>query len=157
MASIKKKTLLRYLFRLPVYLYHWRLGWILGHRFLLLTHFGRRTGLRRETVLEIVDLRPGPEAVVVSGFGLNSDWLRNIEARGGEEVVIGSEHFCATHRFLAEEEAATVMRDYEHRNRFMAPVVRWVLSRLLGWNYGGSDADRQRLVRQLPIIAFRPT
>ena len=43
---------LRQLFRAPVYLYRWNFGWMLGHRFLLLIHIGRRIGLRRHTVLE---------------------------------------------------------------------------------------------------------
>jgi hypothetical protein len=31
---------LRSVFRLPVYLYRWKLGWGLGHRFLLILHKG---------------------------------------------------------------------------------------------------------------------
>jgi hypothetical protein len=31
-----------------------------------------------------------------------------------------------------------------------------VLSRLLGWRYRGSDEDCRRLVRQLPLLVFRP-
>ncbi len=157
MVAIKKKRLLWYLFRAPAYLYRWRLGWMLGHRILLLTHIGRRTGLRRQTVLEVVEYRKqGPEVVVVNGFGRNSDWVLNIEAKHGEEVTVGTQHFIAAHRFLAEEEAMSVMQGYEHRNRFIAPIVRCGLSWLLGWQYRGSESDRQRLVRQLPFIAFRP-
>jgi deazaflavin-dependent oxidoreductase (nitroreductase family) len=157
MTSIRKKSALWYFFRAPVYLYRWRLGWLLGHRCLLLTHVGRRTGLRRHTVLEVVEYREqGPEVVVVNGFGPDSDWLRNIEAKSGEEVTVGSQQFVASHRFLGTEEAARVIQGYEHRNRFIAPIVRWGLSWLLGWRYRGSDADRLRLVRQLPLIAFRP-
>lgn len=156
-VTIKKHGMLRRLFHLPVYLYRWRLGWLLGHRLLLLTHLGRRTGLRRQTVLEVVQYRSdGPEVVVVNGFGRDSDWVRNIEARPGEEVTVGRRHFAASHRFLDEEEAAGVMRDYERRNRFIAPIVRRGLSWLLGWPYSGSEVDRRRLVRQLPLIAFRP-
>jgi len=157
MASVRENTLMWYLFRGPIYLYRWHLGWILGHRCLLLTHIGRRTGLRRRTVLEIVEYRPkGPEVVVVNGFGRESDWVRNIQAKGGEEVTVGLQHFRASHRFLEEHEAVEVMRHYERRNRFIAPVVRRGLSWILGWEYHGSDADRCRLVRQLPLIAFRP-
>ena len=156
MTSIQKRSALWYFFRAPVYLYHLRLGWLLDNRCLLLTHIGRRTGLRRETVLEVVDRKDGPEVVVVSGFGPNSDWLRNIEAKPGEEVTVGSQHFVASHRFLGEEEAMRVIQGYEHRNRFIAPIVRRGFSWLLGWRYGGSDADRRQLVRQLPLIAFRP-
>ena len=57
MVEIRKKSAMWYLFRAPVYLYRWHLGWMLGHRLLLLTHIGRRTGLRRQTVLEVVELR----------------------------------------------------------------------------------------------------
>jgi hypothetical protein len=70
-------------------------------------------------------------------------------------VVIGSRRFVATYRVLGEGEAVNVVRGYEQRNRFMAPILRSVLSRLLGWRYHGSEPDRRRLVAQLPLIAFR--
>ncbi|HEX3413706.1 MAG TPA: nitroreductase family deazaflavin-dependent oxidoreductase [Stellaceae bacterium] len=148
---------LRRLFRAPVCLYRWNLGWLLGQRFLLLIHIGRRTGLRRNTVLEVMEYRKeGPEAVVMSAFGRNADWLRNIEATPGPEVVIGSHHFVAAHRFLDEEEAIRVITGYERRNWFVAPIIRTVLSRLLGWPYDGSMSARRRLVAQLPLTAFCP-
>jgi hypothetical protein len=94
--------------------------------------------------------------VVVNGFGRNSDWVLNIEAKRGEEVTVGLRHFASSHRFLGEQEAVRVIQDYEYRNRFIAPLVRRGLSWLLGWHYQGSEADRLRLVKQLPLIAFRP-
>lgn len=157
MVTVKKKSVMWYLFRAPVYAYHWRLGWLFGHRLLLLIHTGRRTGLRRETVLEVVEYREhGPEVVVVNGFGRDSDWVRNIEAKPNEEVVVGSQHFAASHRFLGEEEAMKVMRGYEERNRFIRPVVRAGLSWILGWPYHGSEEDRRRLVKKIPLLAFVP-
>ncbi len=157
MVVIKRQSVMWYIFRAPVYLYRWHLGWLFGHRCLLLTHIGRRTGLRRQTVLEVVEYREkGPEVVVVNGFGRDSDWVRNIEAAHGEAVTVGTRHFAATHRFLDEAEATQVIRDYEYRNRFIAPIVRRGLSWLLGWQYHGSEGDRRRLVRQLALIAFRP-
>ena len=156
MVVVRRKTALWYLFRAPVYLYRWRLGCLFGHRVLLLIHTGRRTGLRRETVLEVVEYRKEiPEAVVVNGFGANSDWVRNLETNNHAEVVVGSQHFVASHRFLGEEEAVQVIKNYEYRNRFIKPIVRRGLSWLLGWQYRSTDADRQKLVRQMPLIAFR--
>jgi deazaflavin-dependent oxidoreductase (nitroreductase family) len=157
MAAPRLNRMLRRLFRAPVYLYRWRCSWLLGRRFLLLIHIGRRTGLRRYTVLEVIDYRKeGPEAVVMSAFGHNADWLRNIETILGPEVVIGSQRFIAAHRFLDEEEAVRVITGYEQRNRFIAPIIRAVLSRLLGCRYDSSEDARRRLVAQLPLIAFRP-
>jgi deazaflavin-dependent oxidoreductase (nitroreductase family) len=124
---------------------------------MLLIHVGRRTGLRRETVLEVMEYRDeGPEVVVMSAFGPEADWLRNIQARSDPEVVIGSLRFTAAHRMLGAEEAVRVIAGYEQRNRLIAPIIRAVLSRLLGWRYLGSEADRRWLVVHLPLIAFRP-
>ncbi len=157
MVTVKRKSMMWYFFRAPVYLYRWRLGWFFGHRCLLLTHIGRRTGLQRQTVLEVVEYRKeGPEVVVVNGFGRESDWVRNIEATPREEVTVGLQHFVASHRFLDEDEATRVISDYEYRNRFIKPIVRRGLSWILGWQYHGSESDRRRLVRQLALIAFRP-
>jgi deazaflavin-dependent oxidoreductase (nitroreductase family) len=124
---------------------------------LLLSHIGRRTGLHRYTVLEIIEYRDeGPEAIVMSAFGPNADWFRNIKAQSDPKVLIGSQRFTATIHVLDAEEAVAVLRRYEQRNRLVAPVIRFVLSRLLGWRYNSTDADRHRLVTELPIIALRP-
>jgi deazaflavin-dependent oxidoreductase (nitroreductase family) len=150
-------SLLRTIFRLPVYVYRWRLGWLFGHRFLLLVHVGRRTGRRHETVLEVLEYRKAPrEAVVMSGFGRNANWLRNISAGRCVQVAIGADRFTATHRVLETGEAASVVSAYEQRHRLLTPLIRLVLSRLLGWQYHGDDRERRRLVAQLPLIGFRP-
>ena len=127
----------------------------MGRRFLLLTHIGRKTGLRRQTVLEIIAYRPcGPTAVVMSGFGYRSDWLLNIDAKGTEEIQVGSQHFRTTHRVLRKDEAVDVLRAYEIRNWMIDPIIRRVLSWLAGWRYRGTEVDRARLVGQLPLIEF---
>lgn len=154
---VRMSRTLRWLLRMPVHPYRWRCGRLLGHRFLLLTHVGRRTGLRRQTVLEVMEyLEPGPELVVMSGFGRGADWLRNIAANPNPEIVVGGRRFVASYRFLDTEEAVQVVGRYERRAGLMAPIVRAVLTRLLGWPYNGSAAARRRLVAQLPLLAFRP-
>jgi deazaflavin-dependent oxidoreductase (nitroreductase family) len=153
----KSQGVLRYLLHAPVYLYRWHLGRLLGYRFLLLIHIGRRSGRRHETVLEVVQYRKAlHEAVVMSGFGRNSDWLLNIQATPDVTVAIDSQRFRARYRFLGEDEAVEAFRDYERRNRLVYPVLRYVLSRLLGWRYSGSETDIRKAVAQLPLVAFRP-
>jgi deazaflavin-dependent oxidoreductase (nitroreductase family) len=155
--AVRMSSTARWLFRAPAFLYRMGCGWLLGHRFMLLAHVGRRTGLCRRTVLEVVEYRvEGPEVIVVSGFGPKADWLRNLATTPDPEVFTGSQHFIASYRMLGASEAVGVIGGYEARNWAMAPVVRWVLSRLLGWRYDGTDADRRRMAEQLPFIAFRP-
>lgn len=151
------RGLLRALLRLPVHLYHAHLGVLLGHRFLMLIHTGRRTGGRHETVLEVIRYEQGArEAVVAAGWGRRTQWLYNVEAGLAREVWIGRDRFMPEVRVLAADEAERIFADYEGRNRFVAPVVRAVISRLVGWRYDGTPAARRRVVAQLPLLGFRP-
>jgi deazaflavin-dependent oxidoreductase (nitroreductase family) len=149
--------LLQAALRAPLHLYDWHAGSLLGQRFLRLTHQGRRSGRQYKTVVEVLKTDPASgEVMVMAGFGRTTDWLRNIQAHPAIEITLGSRHFVPTHRILDEPDAAAVLADYEHRNRLITPVLRRVLSGLVGWTYDGTDDARQRLVRELPIIAFRP-
>jgi deazaflavin-dependent oxidoreductase (nitroreductase family) len=144
------------LLRAPVALYRVRLGFLLGRRFLLLTHRGRRSGLLYRTVVEVVQFDPErQEAIAMSGFGRRSNWYRNVLAGGAVEVQLGRERFVPGVRELEPEEAAAAVADYERRNRFAAPVVRAALSRLAGFRYDGGAEARLRLVGQLPLVGFR--
>jgi hypothetical protein len=60
------------------------------------------------------------------------------------------------YRILEPQEASALLADYERRNRWVTPLVRWLLSRLVGWTYDGSTAARLRLVSQLPVVGVRP-
>lgn len=145
------------LLRAPGYLYDMDAGWLLGQRFLRLTHVGRRSGRTYRTVLEVVGRTDSGEYVVLAGLGSNADWFRNVQAGPAVEVVAGRRRFVPSHRVLGVEEADAVVAGYERRNRLAAPVVRRVLSWLVGWRYDGSSEARRRLVEQLPLVAFGPT
>lgn len=147
----------RTVLKAPSRLYDARAGWLLGHRFLRLTHRGRASGREYRTVLEVV-AHPAEtgEYVVVSGLGKGSDWYRNIQAGPPVRVEIGRDRFAPVHRVLEPDEAAIVLADYERRNRALAPIVRTTLTRLLGWRYDGSEQARERLTGELPFVAFRP-
>ncbi|WP_084144819.1 nitroreductase family deazaflavin-dependent oxidoreductase [Amycolatopsis jejuensis] len=148
---------LRAVFRAPAKLYDRNLGWLLGKRFLCVTHVGRKSGRQYRTVLEVIGLRPAAdEVLVIAGLGASSDWYRNIQAAPAAEVAIGRRTFVPEHRVLDQPEALAAITDYERRNILLRPVLRPVLTKLLGWRYDGSVEARRRLVAQLPIIAFHP-
>ena len=141
----------------PRALYRWRLGWLLGRRFLLLEHVGRITGRRRRTVLEVMDHDATTgRAVVMSGWGKTSDWYRNVEVAGRAKVTLGRKTMLMDALVLDPEEAAAVLAAYERRNRWIRPVIRRVLSHLGGFTYDGTQDSRLALVSQLPLIRFTP-
>ncbi len=151
------KGVLGWLLSLPVHLYRAHLGFLFGHRFLVLVHEGRRTGRRRETPLEVVRYdRAAREAVVVAGWGSKTQWLHNLEAGLGREVWIGRDRFVPAVRFLDVDEAMAVLEHYERHSGLPKAIVRAVISRLLGWRYDGSPAARRRAVEQLPVVGLRP-
>ena len=149
--------ILKRLFGVPAALYRARGGWLLGRRFLLLTHRGRRSGRRYETVLEVLRWDPWrDEATVMSGFGPAAQWYRNVLAGGAAQVRIGRRRFAPSVRVLEPDEAVAALATYERANRLIAPLVRRILSRLAGFHYDGSEASRRRVVETLPLMAFRP-
>lgn len=157
-ATRRPGPLVRRLLRAPARLYDWNLGWLLGHRFLRLAHVGRKSGRTYRTMLEVVggSAKTG-EFIVISGLGSQADWYRNLQANPAVEVAIAARRFKPAHRVLDEAEAVSVIADYERRNRLVTPILRRVLTWLVGWPYDGSEESRSRLVRELPLVGFRPT
>lgn len=140
-------------FRLPIYLYRLNLGWLFAHRFLLLVHRGRKSGLLRETVLEVVRYDPATrENVVLSGWGEGADWHRNLEASPALEIRTGRDCYVPEQRFLAPEETRSVILDYGRRH----PLAFRVLTRVFGYPLDGTDDERRRFAESLRLVAFRP-
>ncbi|MCP8304572.1 MAG: nitroreductase family deazaflavin-dependent oxidoreductase [archaeon] len=149
----KPKGLLRLVYNLPSYLYHLRLGWLLGHRFLMLTHKGRKTGRIRHTVLEVIRYdMVTEESIVVSAYGENSDWYRNIQANPALEIQTGRKRYVPIQRFLTPDEVYMMFTDYERRH----PQVAHTLLKLVGYQYDGSESERRALAASLRMVAFLP-
>ena len=88
--SAAPRGLARLAFRLPIWLYRLHLGWLLGGRLLLLTHIGRKSGLPRQAVIEVVRHdRATDTYIIASGFGAQVDWLRNIQKHPNVVVQTG--------------------------------------------------------------------
>jgi F420H(2)-dependent quinone reductase len=86
--QVDRGRVARTLLRAPARLYDWRCGWLLGHRFLRLTHVGRNSGRRYQTMLEVIGTGPAVnEFLVVSDLGRAADWYRNLRATPAVEVA----------------------------------------------------------------------
>lgn len=134
-------------------LYRLHLGWLLGHRRLLLTHQGRKTGQIRHTALDVMRYDPATkESLVISMYGERSDWFRNIMAHPALEVQIGRDRFVPDQRILPPEEAQAVMVAYWQRH---PRAVRLGL-RTLGFHYEDTEASQQAILSSLRVVSFRP-
>jgi deazaflavin-dependent oxidoreductase (nitroreductase family) len=135
--------------RAPLLLFRAGLGPVLGKRFLLLHHVGRRTGLDRHVVLEIVAHEtPLPGWTVASGFGPGSDWYRNLRAHPKTVVQVGNRYHAVTARFLTAADGAQIMTDYARRH----PRTARRLCAFMGLPADGSETSFREAGRTIPFV-----
>jgi deazaflavin-dependent oxidoreductase (nitroreductase family) len=144
--------LTRFVFRIPIHLYRFRLGWLFGSRLLLLNHTGRVSGKPRQTVLEVAE-RNGDSYVVASGWGPTAAWYRNILYNPDVTIQVGTRTMLVTATPLDKEEGAQVFVRYASRHRAAA---MYLLPRVLGFSVDGSDADFRAVGQHLPFVRFVP-
>lgn len=136
----------RWLARAPRYLYRIGLGRLLGRRFVMVEHIGRRTGLARQTVLEVV--RHDPTSIdVAAAWGERSDWYRNLQATPQARISTGPlRGEPAVASVVDREEAASVFGDYAEAH----PRAARALAKALGLPFDDSPA----LAAAVPLVRF---
>jgi hypothetical protein len=80
----------------------------------------------------------------------------NVGSGRSEPAEKRGERFAPLDRELSGDKATTLLADYERRTRYLAPLIRRLLSWLVGWRYDGTESARERLVAELPFGALRP-
>jgi deazaflavin-dependent oxidoreductase (nitroreductase family) len=146
--------LLRWLLRTPIPLYRWGLGRAFGQRLLYLAHRGRKSGARREVVVEVVRHRPAvPELTVVAAWGGEPQWYRNVLTAPAIEVRSGRYRWPEpTARFLDHAELDEVLRGYRARN----PAAWRKIGPRLGFPAAPEDPLWTEAVERVHGVAFTP-
>lgn len=144
--------LTRWLFRAPIYLYRWNLGWLLGSRFLLLHHVGRKSKQPRQAVVEVV--RHDAESdtyIIASGYGKNAQWYQNLLEEPEIRIQVGRRELTVKADILPLEQAAEELFLYGRAH----PQAAHTLGRLLGLDWDGSPEQAPKVAKIIPIIALR--
>lgn len=151
----KPGGLLRWGLRLPIWLYRLHLGRLLGGRFLLLTHTGRKSGQPHQTVIEVVHHDPESDTyVVAAAWGEKSDWFRNVMHNPKVKITVGGRDLAAQAERLSVEEGTGELLQYaQHYPRAFREITRLVTGQALT----GTAENCRRLAESMPIVAFRPT
>lgn len=135
----------RLFFRFPIYFYRAHFGWLLGKRFLLLNHVGRKSGLPRQTVLEVAHYDPSSDSyTIASGFGTQSDWYRNLQQQPNVTIQVGQRKLAAQARLLTPDESGAAMVRYAHQY----PKTAQRLMQVLGYSGDGSDESYYQIGSQ---------
>ena len=141
----------KHLLHIPAHLYRWRLGFLLGDRFVLITHRGRTSGRTYRTPVEVVQHDTDThEYIVCSGTGAGADWYQNLQASPVTAVQVRNRVWVPSQRFLDADEAAQRFADYEAKH----PGTARRLLQTMGNSYDGTDAGRVAMMADMPMVAF---
>lgn len=136
----------RWFLEAPKAMYRAGLGWMLGNRFVMIEHTGRRSGRTYRTVVEVIG-RAGNTIDVAAAWGPTSDWFRNVQAN--PEVVVSSGRLRdepATAGVLDDAAAGAVFAAYTQNH----PRAAATLSRSLGLPLD----DPAAMARSVPAVRF---
>ena len=120
----------------------------------MLTNIGRKSGLKRQVVLEVLyQNKTSGEYYVLSGWGDKSDWFMNIRKNPEVVVNVGGKRFEAIAFQIMSGEAESVISKYayKHPNAF-----RILSKRILGADVEITNTSFEKLAAYLPVICLQP-
>ncbi|MFC0623311.1 nitroreductase family deazaflavin-dependent oxidoreductase [Kribbella deserti] len=144
----------RWLARAPIALFKLGLGDLLGHRIVMLEHRGRRTGNLRYVVLEIAERRPGA-LTVVSGYGGQAQWFKNIQVNSAVRVWNGEiRNTRAKATALSAEESRRFLLQYQRDHPAATAMLAKVLALPLPatGRTGSVDQDSTPVVVRIDLV-----
>lgn len=132
------RGLARLAWRAPIWLYRLGLGGLLGGRFVLLNHVGRKSRQLRQAVVEVVSHNKETGTyIVASGFGEKADWYKNVTVYPDITIQVGWRRTAVHVERLPLPQATEVMLDYNRRH----PAALGTLAGIMGYRLDGSEAD----------------
>jgi deazaflavin-dependent oxidoreductase (nitroreductase family) len=139
-------------FKMPLILYRLGLGWMLGNRFMLLTHQGRHTGKVYRSVLAVLRINNITREVFAVSPWSSSNWYRNIQVTPALEIETGLVRYAPAQRTLSPKEIASLFIEF----RRLHPIFSRIISRIPGWKIESSYDEFLQLAHTLRGVAFIP-
>ena len=148
----KAPSLMIPIFKLPVLLYRLRLGWLLGRRFMQITHVGRHSGKVHRTILAVLRFDEKTGEIYAISAWKGSDWYYNIQASPALRVETGFVRYAPVQRTLSPEEIAATFMQYRKKH----PVFSRMICRIPGWKWDSTYGEFLEVAHTLHGVAFRP-
>jgi deazaflavin-dependent oxidoreductase (nitroreductase family) len=143
-----QNPIIKKVYRTPILLYRLGLGKWIGKHILILTTLGRKTHQVRRTPVEY--FRQDGRLYIISGFGKQPDWYRNLKANPHVTVQTDQGSLSALARGPRSEEEWKAVLTYLKQSpisRFLMPEFRDSL------NCKGALNQ----IQSLPAVTFDPT
>jgi deazaflavin-dependent oxidoreductase (nitroreductase family) len=149
----RPRGIVRWIFRVPVWLYQLGLGFLIGNGVLLLATTGRRSGKRRITPLGYGRDPVTGDVTVAAGWTGGADWYRNAVAHPAVKIWLGRGWIdCRAESVLPEES----VRGYR-RMRTLNPYADRIFSKWLGRAFVPTEEDYLKVAGLFPSLKLVPT
>ncbi len=157
LVSVLPSGALRWFLRLPIWLYRLRLGGLLGNRFVVIHHVGRKTGQVHRAFVEVVELDQHEGVIyVASGWGRKSQWYQNLMATPDVSVQLGWRTLPVTAATVDPREGAHVLLRYRQAHPPGRAAVKQADGRRDGHGHAGRPARHRRDIcpdrRAAPVL-----
>ena len=142
----------RWFFRAPIWIYRLGLGGLLGKKFILLNHTGRKSGLARQAALEVVIYDTEADIVYVNaGFGAKTQWYQNLLATPEASIQLGWRKMGVQARQLSAEEGGELFLKFVKT----APMGE-KYPKALGYEVDGTGEDYRAMGEMMIFMALEP-
>jgi len=157
MQGLEKRPgpLLKFFFKAPLLMHKLGFGgWerLVGAQWMLITTIGRKTGKRRETMVDVMEYDKATDTYYIeAAYGARADWYRNIQSNPIFEAQVGRRKFKARAGALSTEGAGELLvRFYRQKPAYTRSVMA-----IAGMKFNGEDELRE-LGKNLTLLAVKP-
>ncbi len=151
-------SLLKFVFKLPPLLYHGPLAWLMRSRcVMVLTATGRKSGLSRTIGVSYMHLNGN--YISFSGWGVSSNWYRNVVANPEVTLKVGRKTIHATANPVTDRDRRIdLMLRMREQSKHCGPpqFVRPLLRLTHAFDYDNEIQMAVEHAHELPIVEFVP-
>lgn len=146
---------LKFFFKFPLLLHKIGLGgWekIIGAEWMLIATTGRKTGKRRETLVDVMDYDKANDVYYIeAAYGARADWYRNIKKTPVFEAQVGRRKFKAAANELDEKNIGEMLVRFFRRK----PAYTRSVMAMVGMKFKDEDELRE-MGKRLTLLAVKP-
>lgn len=141
----------------PLMIWFWRLGfrrWVnawpsVGGRIMVITHKGRKSGLRRQTPVNYAEVNG--EIYCTAGFGSVSDWYRNMLAHPQVEIWLPDGWWAAEAKDISQDaQRLPLLREVIIASGIVGPLMGVDPRKM-------DDAEFAQLTKEYKLVQIQPT
>lgn len=155
MFEKRPNALLKFFFKMPLFMYKIGLGgWerLIGAQWMLITTTGRRSGKRREAMVDVMDYDRSTDTYYIeAAYGTRADWYKNIKSNPVFEAQVGRKKFKARAEELAEKDTGELLVQFFRRK----PAYTRSVMAMVGMKFKDEDELRQ-IGKNLTLLAVKP-